>query len=157
MISGLTVRNRIIIPLYIRTHRFVGVCDAGGAGDHIGHLCSEDFTPRGQCEWLEGELNQGEKQKFIFAHIPPHPDGRDENMYMSRNDSRYFNEAYPENAAHGDVFWTFCTCRRTGTISAGHQNFGVRSCAWNFREAPLGFLHVGVKDSGIVTREIITG
>ena len=36
--------------------RFIGVCDAGAGGDHIGHLASEDIRPRGQCEWLEKNL-----------------------------------------------------------------------------------------------------
>lgn len=135
--------------------RFIGVCDSSGAGDHIGHLCSEDFIPRGQCEWLESELNKNEKLKFIFAHIPPHPEGKDENMYISRNDSRYINKLIERTQPTAMFFGHQHLPTKKHTINRT-QSYTVRSCAWNSGEAPLGFLHVGVKESGIFTREIFT-
>ena len=75
-------------------------------------------------------------------------------MYLSRNDSRYFNE--------------LVTRTRPTAMFFGHQHkprkfligatpaFVVRSCAWNSGSAPLGFLLVKVTPAGIETREIIT-
>jgi len=135
--------------------RFIGLCNARGI-DHIGTFCSEDFGPRGQCEWLEGQLDQNEHQKIIFAHIPPEPQGRDRNMYIARNDSRYFNRLVQE---HQPTAMFFGHLHR-GTIQrkiGKTQGFTVRSCCWNGDKKPLGFMLVKMSSKGISTREIFTG
>ena len=134
--------------------RFIGLCNA--IADHIGHLCSEDIVPRGQCEWLEGELAGPERHKIIFAHIPPEPQGRDLNMFMARNDSRYFNQllerTQPTAAFFGHQHLATVE-RKVGRT----RSFVLRSCCWNGRRAPIGFMVVRVTPEGISTREIITG
>lgn len=135
--------------------RFIGVCNAGRGGDHIGHLCSEDTVPRGQCEWLEGELGKQETHKIVFAHVPSHPQSLDEEMYMSKNDSVYFNELILET----QPFAVFFGHRHSATTEyrlGRTQAIMLRSCAWNFGKAPLGFMLVDVTQAGIRTREILT-
>ena len=112
--------------------RFIGVCDAGCGGDHVGHLCSEEITPVGQCEWLERELAQHESCKFIFAHIPPHPDGLDKNGYLARNDSRYFND--------------LVTRTRPAAMFFGHQHAADTQVAYRLNAR----VHRAVVRSGIL-------
>jgi len=135
--------------------RFIGLCDARGE-DHIGTFCSEDFGPRGQCEWLEEQLAQTEQHKIIFAHIPPEPQGRDRNMYISRNDSRYLNQLVqnhqPTAMFFGHQHRETQHCRIDKT-----ESFIVRSCCWNGDKTPLGFMLVKIDNTGISTREIFTG
>ncbi len=134
--------------------RFIGVCDA--IADHVGHLCSANITPRGQCEWLQTELAARERHKIVFAHIPPHPQGADDGMYLARNDSRYFNAlmdvAQPTAALFGHLHEATTESRigRTRMIT-------LRACCWNGDRSPLGFMVVRVTGEGIVTREVITG
>lgn len=136
--------------------RFIGVCDSGRGGDHIGQLCSEDFGPRGQCEWLEKELNRPESLKFVFAHIPPHPQNADQNMFMSRNDSLFFNQLIQRTEPTAGFFGH--QHHATSEYSVGNSRMiTLRSCAWNFGKVPLGFMLVDVTPTGIVTREVISG
>lgn len=135
--------------------RFIGVCDAGRGGEHIGQFCSEDINPRGQCEWLEQELAAKEVHKIIFAHIPPEPEGRDLNMYLSRNDSRYFNKLIKQTEPTAMFFGHHhvATCQQK---IGKTQSFTVRSCCWNAGGAKLGFIVVKISSAGISTREIFT-
>lgn len=135
--------------------RFIGVCTSGRGGDHVGHLCSEDIRPAGQCEWLEHELAQPEARKFIFSHIPPHPEGRDQNSYMSRNDSRFFNALVAETKPQAMFFGHQHQPTREFLVGQTRA-FIVRSSAWNSRNAPLGFLLVKVSPDGLETREVLT-
>lgn len=136
--------------------RFIGVCDAGAGGDHIGQLCSEDFGPRGQCEWLEEELAAPERRKIVFAHIPPEPEGRDRNMYLSRNDSRYFNDLM-RGAQPTAMFFGHLHRETTEHMIGRTRSITLRSCCWNSQRAPLGFMVVRATPEGITTREVITG
>ena len=135
--------------------RFIGVCTSGRGGDHVGHLTSEDIRPAGQCEWLERELAQPEARKFVFSHIPPHPEGRDRNSYMARNDSRFFNALVVKTRPDAMFFGHQHQPTREFMIGQT-RTFVVRSCAWNSRSAPLGFLLVKVTPEGLETREILT-
>jgi 3',5'-cyclic AMP phosphodiesterase CpdA len=142
---------------YAFTHkgvRFIALCDVGG-GDHVGHLCSEYITPAGQCEWLEQVLARAEPARIVFGHIPPDPACGDRNMYLGRNDSRYLKELVSRT--------------RPAALFFGHQHlatrevdFGgsrcvtLRSCAWNFQAAPLGFLLATVNGTTLTTREVLT-
>jgi hypothetical protein len=135
--------------------RFIGVCNAGSGGDHVGQLSSSDFGPRGQCEWLESELRRPEATKFVFAHVPPEPDGRDANMYMGRNDSRFFNGLVAQTQPTGLFFGHLH--RPTRRYRIGESTvFVVRSCAWNFGGAPLGFLLVETENERIEVEDILT-
>jgi Icc-related predicted phosphoesterase len=135
--------------------RFIGLCNAGVGGEHLGQLCSEGIKPRGQCEWLEKQLNEKEFHKIVFAHIPPEPDGLDRDMYMSRNDSRYFNKLI-EQTQPTAMFFGHKHLPTTQSKIGQTKSFVVRSCCWNMENKPLGFLHVKISNEGIETSEIIT-
>jgi len=136
--------------------RFVGICDAGLGGEHVGQLCSENIMPRGQCEWIERELNQREARKIVFAHIPPDPLGQDRNSYMSRNDSRWFNDVVRRSGPEA-MFFGHLHRETEEYLIGGTRCFNVRSCCWNFGNASLGFLLVQVVPDKLVIREIETG
>ncbi len=136
--------------------RFIGMCDAGKGGEHVGQLCSENITPSGQCEWLERELAAPEPGKVLFAHIPPEPNGQDRNMYLSRNDSRWFNALVQEKQPTAMFFGHLHNA--TAEYAIGKTRvFTVRSSCWNSGKAPIGFLHVRMSGDGIQMREIETG
>ncbi len=135
--------------------RFIGICTAGCGMDHVGQLCSQDIQPRGQCEWLEGELSQAEVHKIVFAHIPPHPRGADEHLFMARNDARYLN-GLVERAQPTAMFFGH-QHQNTSEYRIGRtRTFTVRSCAWNFNDGPLGFMLVQVTARGVETQEVLT-
>ncbi|HOH29678.1 MAG TPA: metallophosphoesterase [Candidatus Hydrogenedentes bacterium] len=152
--SGGAVRD-----YYAFTHkgiRFIASCDAGAGGDHIGHFSSELIAPHGQCDWLEKELQRPEPRKVLFAHIPPALDDVERNMYMGRNDSRWFlelvRETKPEMLFFGHLH------HPTEEHQIGNTRcINVRSCCWNFQNAPVGFLLVRVGAERMEFREIITG
>jgi len=136
--------------------RFIGVCNAGAGGDHIGHFCSEDIRPRGQCEWLEEQLAAPERRKIVFAHIPPEPDNADRNMYLARNDSAWFQaligRTQPEALFFGHLH------RATSERRIGRtRSFIVRSCCWNGDRSPVGFMLVRVTPEGLDVTEVETG
>jgi len=136
--------------------RFIGLCDAGNGGEHVGQFSSELIAPFGQCDWFERQLAMPEKRKVVFAHIPPALDGGDRNMFMSRNDSRWFVEtvrnAPPEMLFFGHLH------QATAIYRIGEaQAVNLRSCCWNGGKAPLGFVLVKVTSEGMEEREIITG
>lgn len=135
--------------------RFICLCNARGQ-EHIGMLCSEDIIPRGQIEWLENQLAEKEPNKIIFAHVPTEPGGQDKNMYMCRNDSRYFNKLV-EQTQPTAVFFGHLH-RATHKYKIGKSLLcTLRSCTWNLDRTPLGFMMVTMSTEGISTREIITG
>ncbi len=136
--------------------RFIGLCDAGMGGEHVGQFSSELITPSGQCEWLEAELAMPEARKVVYAHIPPTLDGGDRNMYMGRNDSRWFVKTI-ENAAPTMLFFGHLHHATDAYRIGAAQAYNLRSCCWNFREAPVGFMLVSVTPDGLETREVITG
>jgi len=144
---------------YSFTHggvRFIGLCDAGMGGEHVGQFCSELINPRGQCAWLEAELAREEPRKVVFAHIPPHPEGRDLNMYLSRNDARWFEQVLRRHAP--EVMFFGHLHRPTEAYRfGGVQAWNVRSCCWNSGDPAVGCLHVAVSGDGMAVRELITG
>jgi Icc-related predicted phosphoesterase len=75
---------------------FIALCDAAANGDHVGHFDSEAIKGSSQGQWLEDQLSQHQKNTdhiFIFAHIPPHPQGIVEgNMFLSTNDQKQLKE-----------------------------------------------------------------
>ena len=136
--------------------RFISMCDAGKGGEHVGQFCSEVIEPSGQCEWIERELAAPETRKVVFAHIPPERNGADRNMFLSRNDSRWFNALVAEKQPTAMFFGHLHQPTEEYRIGSTRV-FQVRSCCWNFNRAPIGFLHVRVTAGGITTREILTG
>lgn len=136
--------------------RVISMCDAGMGGEHVGQLCSENITPSGQCEWLEKELAAPESKKILFAHIPTQRDGRDENMFLSRNDSRWFNKLVKETQPTALFFGHLHHPTEEYAVGATRV-FQVRSCCWNFNQKPIGFLHVRVTPDGLTIRDIETG
>ena len=134
--------------------RFIGLCDA--IADHVGHLCSSNIMPSGQCEWLDAELAAPEEHKILFAHIPPHPDGGDQNMYLARNDSRYLDEAIKRTQPTAALFGHLHQATSERTIG-GTRLITLGACCWNGDRTPVGFMLVKVTAEGITTREISTG
>jgi len=135
---------------------FVGVCDAGMGGEHVGQMCSENIRPSGQCEWIEAQLKRAEARKILFAHIPPERNGADRNMYLSRNDSRWFNALVQQTGPEAMFFGHLHQATEEYRIGET-RCFNVRSCCWNFNRAPLGFLLVSVNRDGLAVREVETG
>ena len=134
--------------------RFIGVCDAGGCNDHIGHLCSDDIKPRRQCEWLEDQLRANEAFKVIFAHIPPQIKGEDKELYMSRNDSRFFNDLMKRTQPLAAFFGH--RHRKTREQWIGRTLIcTVRSCAWNKERAPIGYSLVHLDNNGLQIRDVM--
>ena len=135
--------------------RFVSMCDAGAGGDHVGHFCSELTEPSGQCEWIERELAAPEARKIVFAHIPLERNGEDVNMFMSRNDSRWFKDVVQRTQPTAAFFGHLH--HATEEYKVGETRvFQVRSCSWNFNRVAPGFLHVRVTSEGLACREILT-
>jgi len=135
--------------------RFIGVCDAGSGGDHVGHLTSELIRPLGQCAWLEEQLALPER-KVLFGHIPPHPDAAEDGMRMSRTTSLWFN-ALTERCGPEIAFWGHLH-RATTTYDVGRTRCVIlRSCCWNGDRSFLGFAHVRVTPRAMIVREIETG
>ncbi len=144
---------------YSFTHkgaRFISACDAGMGGEHIGGFCSENIQPRGQCEWLERELSAPEPLKILFTHIPTERNGEDREMHLNRNDSRWFNALVREKRPAA-LFFGHLHQPTEEYLMGDTRVWQVRSCCWNFGNAPIGFLHVRVGADGLTVREIITG
>lgn len=136
--------------------KFISLCSAT-CGDHVGHLSSEDITPKtGQCAWLEKELAEAATHTFVFSHIPPHPEGKDMNMFLGQNDSRFMVGLIREFRPTA-LFFGHQHRRRRFTIGESPV-FVLRSCNWNggFRE-PTGFVMVRVQRDGISTEFVETG
>ena len=158
MFPNVFQRNGVESDYYSFEHKgvhFIGLCNAISP-DHIGHLCSDQIIPRGQCEWLEQELAKHEMPTIIFSHIPIEPNGQDRRMYVSRNDSRYLINVikkYRPNAM-------FCGHHHLETrqYDIADCNMTIfRSCSWNFHDAPIGFGLVNASSEGFTLKEIITG
>jgi hypothetical protein len=130
---------------------FIGLCDVGN-GDHVGHLNSEAIKGPEQGEWLKKQLTDNQRNAdriFIFGHIPLHPEGKYDTMFLSVNDQKYLRELILEyrptamffgHLHHGMEF----TIGRTPVIVS-------RSTNWNFNNEPLGFLEVKVYKNRIAT------
>jgi hypothetical protein len=131
--------------------RFIGICNAV-ASDHVGHFSSETIIPFGQSEWLISELKKKEKIKVVFGHIPPHPDCKDLNMYMSRNDSIFFNNLVKET--HPAFMFFGHQHRPTRDFMIGPAKcFVLRSLSWNGGNAPIGYMRVGISGKGAEFKE----
>ncbi len=136
--------------------RFISMCDAGKGGEHVGQFCSEIIEPSGQCEWIEAELSAAEPRKILYAHIPPERNGEDRNMFLSRNDSRWFNKLVADKQPVAMFFGHLHLPTEEYRIGQTRV-VQLRSCCWNFNKAPIGFLHVRVTPDALLMREIITG
>ena len=136
--------------------KFISLCTAI-PGDHVGHVSSEGITPKtGQCEWLEKELADDAARTFVFGHIPPHPEGKDVNMFLGQNDSRFMIGLIEKHQPTA-LFFGHQHRRRRFSIGKS-QVFVVRSANWNGggRE-PTGFLMVRVLEAGIDVEFVETG
>ncbi len=132
--------------------RFIGICDAAPS-EHVGHLSSETIRPFGQSEWLEAELKKEEKAKVIFGHVPPEPNGEDKNMWLSRNDSLFFNDLI-ERTRPAMMFFGHQHIPKKLKVS-GCDMYVVRSSSWNFHDLPIGFMFVSFQKKGVLIKEII--
>ena len=83
-----------------------------------------------------------------------HPEGADKEMYMSRNDSRWFNALVRETRPTAMFFGHLHEDSRQVQIGAT-PSFMLRSCAWNFGEARCGFTLAHLTPDGIDTREVL--
>lgn len=130
--------------------RFIGVCN--GANDHVGHLSSQYIHPFGQSDWLIEQLRKEEKIKVVFAHIPSHPEGEDENMYMSRNDSIFFNNVVKQTKPSIMFFGHQHQATRQLRIGSTLQ-YIQRSISWNNNKAPIGYTLVRFDKNGLSLKE----
>ncbi len=132
---------------YSFTHKdslFIALCDAA-AGDHVGHFESQDITPAvGQGEWLEQQLQAGQKLRrcIVYGHVPPEPHCRPNYTCLSQNDGRWLQEQI--RRCHPTALFFGHLHERLLFEVDGVPVHGVRSCNWNFRDEPPGFLHVKV-------------
>jgi len=85
----------------------------------------------------------------------PGADRRGPQHVLSRNDSRYLKELVARTAPEALFFGHLHQPTREEDFG-GSRCFTLRSCAWNFQGAPLGFLLVTVDGDRIATREILT-
>ncbi|MCG2658696.1 MAG: metallophosphoesterase [Kiritimatiellae bacterium] len=129
--------------------RMIVICDSADQ-EHIGQLSAPNITPRGQHKWIERELAKPEKRKIVFGHIPPHPEGIDDGMSLSRNDSRFFNELVRK---HKPVAMFFGHQHREKQFKIGETPcYLVRPTAPNSWDVPIGFLLVRVTPKGVTTK-----
>ena len=128
---------------------FIQICDAI-PGDHVGSLSSEFIFPEWgevrQCEWLEKQLADNYNSvahTFIFGHIPPHPQGKDRNMYLSPNDQKFLKgliQKYKPTA----LFFAHLHSRLEFKIGDS-EVVVVGSSNWHFdKNSPTGFMKVKV-------------
>lgn len=133
--------------------RFIGICDAMHP-DHVGHLSSDAIQPFGQSKWLENELTKKEKIKVIFGHIPPEPNSEDKNMWLSRNDSLFFNDLVKKT--NPTIMFFGHQHRPTRELLVSKcKMYIVRSSSWNANNTPIGFLFVSFEKKGILIKEFI--
>ena len=132
--------------------RFIGICDAV-TSDHVGYLSSETIRPFGQSVWLESELGKEEKIKVIFGHIPPEPNSADKNMWLSRNDSLFFNDLVKRTRPTMMFFGHQHNPKKLKV--SGCDMYIVRSTSWNSGGIPIGFLVVSFQKDGVLVKEII--
>jgi hypothetical protein len=137
----------------IESCRFVGICDAIYP-EHVGMFSSEQITPFGQSQWLEKELGKNEPIKIVFGHIPPHPKNGDKKMWLSRNDSLFFNDLIKRTQP--TLMFFGHQHRPTIRIKTGKTNwFIVRSLSWNTDYAPIGYLNVRLNKDGAQIKEYL--
>jgi len=124
---------------------FVGLADAAGNGDHVGHLDSEAIRGQDQGEWLRKTLanHRGKvKQTFIIAHIPPNPDGRAQTMHLAANDQKFLRDLAGE---YKPITFFFGHLHRRWEFPFGPAKVYVApSVNWNFEGQAKGFYHVKV-------------
>lgn len=155
---------------YAFTHRgvrFIGLCTAGIANDHVGQLASEGIRPPGQSDWLQEELSKPWEPRVLFSHCPPEPPGFDRTAYLTQsvdsylpflgeNDSRFLHGLM---RSHGPILSVSGHQHRATygfPVGDSHQ-LVVRSCHWNHGVEPVGFLLVCVDEDGLSVREVLTG
>ncbi|MBU0478660.1 metallophosphoesterase [bacterium] len=127
---------------------FIQICDAIPI-DHFGHLSSEFIFPAwggSQCEWLEKQLvNNCNKviHTFIFGHIPPHPQGKDQNEYLAVNDQLYLEKLIRR---YKPTALFFAHLHRRLEFKIGDSEVVVvGSSNWHHdKNLPIGFMKVKV-------------
>ena len=123
---------------------FIGTCTAT-PGDHIGHFQSQ-FIKAGvaQCDWLVEELGRGGNfaRVFVYGHVPPEQENRPSSMCLGQNDSRWLQELVRKHRPEA-LFFGHRHYRVWFDID-GTPVYGCRSCNWNSKGEPVGFLHVKV-------------
>jgi Icc-related predicted phosphoesterase len=122
----------------------------------VGHLTSEDIQPRGQCSWLETELSQPEERKVIFAHVPPHPQGAEDDMCLAPHDARYLLDLVARTRPTAMFCGHLHEPARTFTIGETPA-FVLPSAAWNFDDVPTAVMLAHMGEEGITTQEILLG
>ncbi len=123
---------------------FIGMCTAT-PGDHVGHFQSQ-YIEGGvaQCEWLEEQLARGGDfaRVFVYGHVPPEQENRPSSMCLGQNDSRWLQELVREHRPEALCFGH--RHYRVWFDIGGTPVYGCRSCNWNSKGEPVGFLHVKV-------------
>jgi len=132
---------------------FVAMCDAGINGDHVGHFDSEAIRGQDQCEWLKSQLASKAGPTFVFAHIPPHPQGKvPGKMFLSTNDQKYLRELAAEYKPVA-MFFGHLHYRMEFKI-AESLVFVAPSLNWTFSNKPRGFFETTVSKNNIEVKFI---
>ncbi|MDD2711042.1 MAG: metallophosphoesterase [Verrucomicrobiae bacterium] len=133
---------------------FIALCTAASI-DHVGHLAAPTITPpAGQREWLEEQLRDAPRFQhcFIYGHIPPDAQCRANDMCLAPDDSKFLLDLV-QKAKPTALFFGHRHQQIDFSIG-GIPVYGVRSCNWNVKKEPLGFLLVKV-ESGKTNVEFI--
>ena len=132
---------------------FIAMCTAA-ANDHVGHFESQDITPSvGQCQWIEEQLKKGGQFQsvFLYGHIPP-AENQLEATSISWNDSCYLLDLVRRYQPRA-LFFGHIHKQKTFKVDNATV-YVVRSCNWNSRGEPTGFLHVKVFPNRVETEFI---
>lgn len=126
--------------------KFIFLCTASSFGDHVGHFESEGIRGSEQQKWFEEELNVDRDSFplcFVFAHIPPNPKGKAEQMYLSSNDQKALRDIFKGYKPTA----LFCghLHRRKEFEIENVRVYILPSINWNFDNEPSGFFVVNVR------------
>jgi len=128
--------------------KFIILCTAADNGDHIGHFESEGIKGEEQQIWLEKQLQEAGTSKslsFMFTHIPPNPEGKAKNMFISSNDQKALQNLFriykPTAMFCGHLH------KRQEFLIENVPVIVVPSLNWNFENQPAGFYQVKIKNT----------
>jgi len=122
---------------------FIMMSDAADNGDHVGHLDSEGIRGQDQSIWIEEQLASNPKGlSLLFAHIPMHPQGKAEGMYLATNDQKFLRELILKYKPAG-LFFGHLHQRQEFKIGKSPV-YVTPSLNWNFATQPQGFFAVYV-------------
>jgi hypothetical protein len=135
---------------------FVALCTAI-AGDHVGHLQSQQITPQvAQPAWLEETLARRSdfRHVFVFGHVPPEEKCRASTMCLNQAECRWLHGLMARRPATALIFGH--RHKQVDFTFAGVPVYGMRSCNWNSAGEPVGGMIFTVEPTGFSARFVPT-